>query len=115
MNLHVNEIKIEDQKVSVFTEEDKMEVAATGTMVVDSDHFQFVYLLDSAESYHNLRFVEDTWDMLKANKDKSWYLYGEIELTQFSEELNALLDNIVGNHNYGRPFVERVEKAFELE
>lgn len=44
MNLHVNEIKLEDNKVKIYTEEPQIEVAATGTMVVDSDHMQFVYL-----------------------------------------------------------------------
>lgn len=114
MNLHVNEIKLEDNKVVVYTEEPEIAVSATGTMVVDSDHFQFVYLLDAGESYANLRFVEETWEMMKAYEGYPWYLYGTIELTNFKEEFDELLDNIKGNFNYGKPFTERVEEVFEL-
>ncbi|MCE4955722.1 hypothetical protein [Macrococcoides caseolyticum] len=114
MNLHVNEIKLEEDKVVIYTEEPQIEAEATGTLVVDSDHFQFVYLLDGEDSFHNLRFVEESWKMLKANKHKPWFLYGTIELTGFETELNDLLDNIKGNYNYGKPFTERVEEVFEL-
>lgn len=114
MNLHVNEIKLEDNKVCVFTEEPQIEASATGTMVVDSDNFQFVYLLDAGDSFANLRFVDDTWAMLKSYKDVPWYLYGAVELTQFEEEFVELLDNIKGNFNYGKAFTERVEEVFEL-
>ncbi|WP_414044626.1 hypothetical protein ACMGE7_03650 [Macrococcus equi] len=114
MNLHVNEIKLEDNKVALFTEEGEIKANATGTMVVDSDNFQFVYLLDAGDTYANLRFVEETWAMLKSYEDYPWYLYGTIELTNFKEELDDLLDNIKDNFNYGKSFTERVEEVFEL-
>ena len=37
---------------------------------------------------------------------------GQFELTQFAEELTALLYNIEGNGNYGDSFVQAVEEAF---
>ncbi|MGK0576270.1 hypothetical protein [Macrococcus capreoli] len=114
MNLHVNEIKLEDNQVILLTEEPQIEATATGTMVVDSDNNQFVYLLDAGQTYANLRFVEETWQMMKAYEAYPWLLYGTIELTHFKEELDDLLDNIKGNFNYGKPFTERVEEVFEL-
>lgn len=114
MNLHVNEIKLVENKVVLFTEEPQIEADATGTMVVDSDNFQFVYLLDAGDSYANLRFVEETWAMMKAYEEYPWYLYGTIELTNFKLEFDELLDNIKDNFNYGKPFTERAEKVFEL-
>lgn len=114
MNLHVNEIRLEENKVMIFTEESPIEATATGTMVVDSDNFQFVYLLDNGESFANLRFVEETWHMMKAYESYPWFLYGTIELINFKEEFDELIDNIQGNFNYGKPFVERVEEVFEL-
>lgn len=113
MNLHVNEIKMEDNKVKIYTEESQLDVTATGTMVVDSDHMQFVYLLDDGE-FHHLRFVQETWPMLKQYQDKDWYLYGTLQLDNFKEELQFLLENIEGNYNYGKEFTESVEHAFEL-
>ncbi|WP_414043599.1 hypothetical protein [Macrococcus animalis] len=114
MNLHVNEIKLEENKVILLTEEPQIEVQATGTMVVDSDNFQFVYLLDAGNAYANLRFVEETWAMMKAYKAYPWFLYGTIELTDFNTEFDELLDNIKDNYNYGKPFTERAEEVFEL-
>ncbi|KAA1042597.1 hypothetical protein [Macrococcus equipercicus] len=114
MNLHVNEIKLVDDSVHVFTEEEQLAVTPAGQLLTDSDHFQFVYLLDDGDVYHHLRFVEETWRMMNEYKEKKWYLYGTIELEYFSEEFTMLLDNIEGNHNYGKPFVERVEEVFEL-
>jgi hypothetical protein len=114
MNLHVNEIKLVDHEVHVFTEEEPMMVQPAGQLLTDSDHFQFVYLLDDGNVYHHLRFVEETWQMMNLYQDKKWFLYGTIELDRFNEEFAMLLDNIEGNHNYGKPFVERVEEVFEL-
>lgn len=114
MNLHVNEIKLHNGDMHVFTEETDLTVEAAGQMITDSDHQQFVYLLDDGHTYHHLRFVKETWNMLKNNIDATWYLYGNIELVNFTEELTMLLDNIKDNHNYGKEFTEEVERVFEL-
>ncbi|TDM03803.1 hypothetical protein [Macrococcus carouselicus] len=114
MNLHVNEIKLVDQQVHVFTAEEPLELTATGQMITDSDHFQFVYQLDDGERYQHLRFVEETWPMMHDYKDKEWYLYGTIRLDRFTEEFELLLDNIKDNHNYGKEFTEKVEEVFAL-
>ncbi|TDM12440.1 hypothetical protein [Macrococcus lamae] len=114
MNLHVNEIKLVDGSVHVYTEEEPIDVRPAGQLLTDSDHFQFVYLLDDGAVYHHLRFVQETWQMMKEYKDWNWMLYGTIELDRFNEEFAMLLENIEGNHNYGKSFVERVEEVFEL-
>lgn len=114
MNLHVNEIKLVDDQVHVFTAEEPLELTATGQMITDSDHFQFVYQLDDGARYQHLRFVEETWEMMNQYKDKDWYLYGTIELIRFAEEFELLLDNIKDNHNYGKAFTEKVEEVFAL-
>lgn len=114
MNLHVNEIKLVNDQVHVFTAEEPLELTATGQMITDSDHFQFVYQLDDGERYQHLRFVEETWEMMNQYKDKDWYLYGTTELVRFTEEFELLLDNIKDNHNYGKAFTEKVEEVFAL-
>ncbi|GGA98796.1 hypothetical protein ERX37_04920 [Macrococcus hajekii] len=115
MNLHVNEIKLVDDQVHVFTAEEPLDqLTATGQMITDSDHFQFVYQLDDGTAYQHLRFVEETWPMMNDYKDKEWLLYGTVKLERFTEEFELLLDNIKDNHNYGKAFTEKVEEVFAL-
>ncbi|MCR6107314.1 hypothetical protein HXA34_13495 [Salipaludibacillus agaradhaerens] len=89
-------------------------------MLVDSDNLAFVYLMETADNYHHVRIKEDYWAALKQHlkleapvelqlEDKE---QRKIELTYFWGELGLLLENIQGNHNYGKVFVERVEEIF---
>ncbi|PRO64843.1 hypothetical protein [Alkalicoccus urumqiensis] len=89
-------------------------------MLVDSDGGAFVYLLAHQEEFIHLRFEDHLWETLNTYRESEPAVFvktglSEVELTAFWEELSFLLDNIVGNHNYGKEFVESVERTFHLQ
>ncbi|SDN20331.1 hypothetical protein [Alkalicoccus daliensis] len=91
-----------------------------GRMLVDSDGSAFVYLLAHGEDYVQLRFEEKTWNILNTYHEAEWPIYIKtgikpVELVDFWTEFEFLLDNIEGNHNYGKEFVEKVEQVFLAE
>ncbi|MCR6111364.1 hypothetical protein HXA35_13530 [Bacillus sp. A301a_S52] len=121
--------------ISINTASDKMILTVRGgvseeewgsfeageRMLVDSDNLAFVYLMETVDNYHHVRIKEDYWPALKQHLKVAvpveLQLEGfndqrKIELTHFWEELSLLLENIQGNHNYGKVFVERVEEIF---
>lgn len=114
MRIYVNEIKIRDNQVLCYTDKSTEGLTEVGQMIVDSDHFSFVYLMDNGSSFSYLIFVQETWSMIHEHKDKQIVINDTIKLTQFKDELDYLLDNIEGNSNYGNAFVSAVEETFEL-
>lgn len=113
-------VTIIDEKTLTFSvnenvEQHKMEPA--GQLIVDSDHYAFVYLFDAGEGYTYIRFEQPVWralvDVLTQEKDPTLQV-GEhtFVLQHFFEELNMLVYNIEGNDNYGEVFVQAVEQAF---
>lgn len=114
MRIYVNEIKIQDNQVLCYTDKSTEGLTEVGQMIVDSDHFSFVYLMDNGSTFSYLIFVQETWSMLHEHKDKQIIINDTIKLTQFRDELEYLLDNIEGNSNYGNDFVSAVEETFEL-
>ena len=48
--------------------------------------------------------------MLHENRDKTIIVNDDLKLEHFQEEFDFILDNIVGNNNYGKEFVAAVEK-----
>ena len=115
MRIYINEIKLKDDGVYCFSEESTEGLEEVGQMLVDSDNYGFAYLLDDGQSYSYLIFVEETWSMLHENRDKTIIVNDDLKLEHFQEEFDFILDNIVGNNNYGKEFVAAVEKTFELE
>ncbi|MBK3494906.1 hypothetical protein JFL43_08530 [Viridibacillus sp. YIM B01967] len=90
---------------------------AAGQVITDSDEMAFVYLMDAGEGYQYIKFPQTIWPLLvKTLQSDSEPLltWGEeqIELVNFQDELNALIFNIEGNHNYGVDFSTAVEEAF---
>lgn len=87
-------------------------------VIADSDNKAFLYIVEEASEYSYLSFQESVWptlvSMLK-NEEDPFLSLGEttIELTDFYEELYALVYNIEGNGNYGDSFVDAVEEAFK--
>jgi hypothetical protein len=88
-----------------------------GRMLVDSDGAAFVYLLGHKDEFIHLRFEESTWETIHTYRDteKPVYVHTGLQpvlLEDFWTEIDFLLDNIEGNHNYGKEFVEKVERIF---
>lgn len=93
------------------------EVKATGQMLVDSDGLSFVYVLEINDEYTYLAIKEDFWPELKRGMDSQSNIYlsnstDQLELENFFEELEYLVENIKGNGNYGEEMVAKVEACF---
>ncbi|OLP64833.1 hypothetical protein BACPU_21530 [Bacillus pumilus] len=102
--------------LTIQSEEPIQKAKASGQMLVDSDHFAFVYILETEESFTYLILGENTWAPLKEAIDREIpvYLTAEetsLELIQLHQELNYLIDNIKDNANYG-DMEEKVKSTF---
>jgi len=95
-----------------------LDVKAGGQLITDSDNLSFVYLMDSQEGYTYVQFPKTVWPLLaislSSDQDPeiAWG-HSVIQLSNFREELEMLIFNIEGNHNYGVEFTEAVEEAFK--
>jgi len=99
-------------------EPDQIEVKAGGQLITDSDNQEFIYLMDDKDGYIYIQFPKTVWPLLAvslgADEDPvlAWGKT-DILLKHFREELNMLIFNIEGNHNYGAEFSNAVEEAFK--
>lgn len=89
----------------------------TGQVLADSDHEAILYLIDENDTYNYVSFGQSIWSQLAHMivSDQKAFLKvedGLLELTDFTEELKALLYNIEGNSNYGEAFVQAIENTF---
>jgi hypothetical protein len=92
-------------------------VIPKGQMLVDSDQFSFVYILEIKEEYTYLVMTSEIWYLLKEAIDQKLPIVlsnqkYELPLPMFFEELTYLIENIKGNSNYGEEMVEKVESTF---
>lgn len=86
-------------------------------ILVDSDQFSFIYIMEDQEDYTYIVFPEQHWPILKsALERKSQVLLTfddkHIELPNFLEELEYVISNIKDNSNYGDDMVKKVENIF---
>lgn len=86
-------------------------------ILVDSDGFSFIYLLENNENYTYVVLPESIWLELKHALDHNLEVYiqqdeKKLPLTSFVEELKYITENIKGNSNYGEEMVEKVEHIF---
>lgn len=89
-----------------------------GQVIVDSDDFSFIYIIEEGNQYSYLKIPQKLWPQLVAllkTENNPFLQVGNqlIELSDFNEELKTLLFNIEGNDNYGADFVTAVENEFE--
>ena len=113
MDIFVTEMKFENEVLNVFTEADVENCTAVSQMIVDSDDFSFIYLLDNGVDYVRLHFVSETWEMLERYRNQKIVLNETLELNNFYDELNYLISNIEGNNNYGKEFEAKVVETFK--
>lgn len=89
-------------------------------LLVDSDGFAFVYIIEDDTGFHHILFHQEMWETVnQAYQSKKPIMYEldenkKMELTQFHEEFDFLLENIEGNGNYGVDFEQAVTAAFHL-
>ena len=115
----VKQVEIVHNQVQFILNEKKQlsQLQSTGQVIVDSDNETFLYIIEENNSYSYVSFEKLVWPHLLqmiVSEQKPFLRVedGQFELTQFVEELTALLYNIEGNGNYGDSFVQSVEEAF---
>lgn len=94
-----------------------IQIEPAGQVIVDSDQFAFIYLVEEGEEYSYISFPQELWsalvDVIRSEQNPYLKIADQtIELVNFNDELQTLLFNIEGNDNYGNKFVQAVEKAF---
>ena len=92
-------------------------ISACGQMLVDSDSVAFIYLLEQENEYVYLEIPQSIWlDCKRALEVNATFVLSNsnnsIELVQFDEEMEYLIDNIQGNGNYGEKMGKEVEAIF---
>ncbi|MCH6265179.1 MULTISPECIES: hypothetical protein [Neobacillus] len=84
-------------------------------ILVDSEHYSFIYLMEDSDDYTYIVLPEPIWpDMKMAAELPVWISDGneKIELQRFNEEFDFIINNIKGNSNYGKEMVEKAETVF---
>jgi hypothetical protein len=86
-------------------------------ILVDSDHYAFIYLMEQQEDYTYIVLPEQIWSSLKQAQEKMLRVMignndHQMELSQFHEEFEYVINNIKGNSNYGSEMVAKVERMF---
>lgn len=95
----------------------KGEIIATGQMLVDSDHFAFVYVVEYNQTFCYVILHEQVWPYLKQALENSLPVFMSaggrtLELAGLQEELSYLVGNIKDNANYGEDMEKKVIGAF---
>ncbi|OLS41825.1 hypothetical protein [Bacillus sp. MRMR6] len=86
-------------------------------ILVDSEQFSFIYLMEDKIDYTYIVIPENIWPSLReAIEVKSsvilFFKEERQELKNFLGELEDILNNIRGNSNYGEEMLAKVEKIF---
>ncbi len=86
-------------------------------ILVDPDHLSFIYLMDYENEYTYISIADFIWSELKQALECQSSVFLNIQesrilLPNFLEELTYLIENIIGNANYGEQMVDKVEQIF---
>lgn len=116
MDIYVNEIKFENDELKCYVEEDFSDktLVSMEQMIVDSDNFTIIYILDDGEEFIRTHFVSETWEMLERYRNSKIVLNDQVELEDFYTHLEELLENIEGNNNYGKEFEGKIVETFTI-
>lgn len=87
-------------------------------ILVDSDQFSFIYLMEDKQEYTYIVLPDTIWPHLNdalVQNIPVWISFNgeQMELTNFHNELEYVISNIQGNSNYGEDMVKKVEEIFK--
>jgi Family of unknown function (UPF0738) len=113
----INKANFLDSKLYLHASESISGLSPAEQILVDSKEFSFVYLMENHEGYTYIEMNEPIWPLLKKGLEQKIPVLAlfedeQMELTNFNEELNDLINNIRGNSNYGAEMVTKVEEIF---
>lgn len=116
MDIYVTELKVEDDVIKCYADDDVSAMAPKAHMIVDSDDAAFIYLVDREgdNRFSCVHFVHETWSILNDYYGRKVIVNNHLELEGIFDELDFLLDNIKDNNNYGKDFEGKVVAAFNL-
>ncbi|MGG3564083.1 hypothetical protein ABES03_21070 [Neobacillus rhizosphaerae] len=108
---------ITEERLLLETNEPIKGLVPSEQILVDSDHYSFIYLMEQQEDYTYIVLPEQIWPSLKQALEEKipvWITTTEqqIELINFHDELDYVINNIKGNSNYGSEMVTKVESLF---
>lgn len=115
--IEIIKVELTDSKLRLQANQPVNELTPREQILVDSDNFSFIYLMEDQHDYTYIVIPEIFWPQLKEMLDRELpvsihFENDEIELTDFNEELAYIISNIRGNRNYGDDMVTRVEETF---
>ncbi|GHH98458.1 hypothetical protein [Neobacillus kokaensis] len=115
--LTVSKASITETKLQLEVSESLSGLIPAGQILVDSEQYSFIYLMEDQEDYTYIVLPEQIWSELKSALEQVLpvWLSGsdqELELLHFHDELGFIIGNIKGNSNYGKEMVEKVEEIF---
>jgi hypothetical protein len=117
--IKINQATVESNRMNLRTNETISGFIPKEHILVDSDHFSFIYLMEENDQYVYVGLDESIWSVLKEAIDQKLPAFlvsdkKEVELISFQDEMEYIINNIKGNGNYGEEMVAKVEKTFEV-
>lgn len=108
---------ITEKKLLLETNEPINGLIPSEQILVDSDQYSFIYLMEHQEDYTYIVLPEQIWPSLKEALEKNLPVWihsngDHIELINFHDEFDYVINNIKGNSNYGTEMVTKVERLF---
>ncbi|TRZ35760.1 hypothetical protein CEQ21_08995 [Niallia circulans] len=117
--LQVLKAEIADTKISLKVDESYpvSQLTPKGQILVDSDSFAFIYIAEKEDEYVYIVLHKDIWPSIKEGLAANLKLYlsngqDNLELIDWKEEMEYLIDNIEGNGNYGEEMEQAVTSVF---
>jgi hypothetical protein len=109
--------KIIEKKLLLETSEPIIGLVPGEQILVDSDRYAFIYIMEDKDDYTYIVLHEQIWPILKNAQEQKipvWVTSNDqqIELINFHDELDYVVTNIKGNSNYGEELVTKVEDIF---
>lgn len=113
----VSTSNIENNRLQLKATESIEGLIPAGQILVDSDSFSFIYLMEDQSDYTYIVLPENIWPDLKEALRENipvfiCYHEKQFELSNFTDELEYITSNIKGNSNYGDDMVAKVEEIF---
>ncbi|GAK05792.1 hypothetical protein JCM19037_4321 [Geomicrobium sp. JCM 19037] len=117
-DIQIDQILITEHRAQMIPKNEEQlssDCKAAMRMLADSDRLAFVYVIECNGEFQKVHLPEFFWPILADIHQKQVPVYlgnDDIELMDFHDELEMLLDNIPDNNNYGKAMEEAVAKHF---
>jgi len=115
--INVKAVKYEGNSLLFEIDESINGLIPKEQILVDSDNFAFIYLLENENDYTYIVLPEQIWPEINSAREQNLSILltcngEELELLSFWDELEFIISNIKGNSNYGHEMVGKVEQIF---